>query len=161
MGIKGYPTGESDEELCDWVDVIVAQTRVKPLLATYSFTPRDAFGSTAMLGPVPIYFCDTSGECEALADKLQNSNKRCLLMGLACEEQQERSGGPLLKPSIQTCGMVATHCMPCCVHHDVHAQLDIGSGVFQPSLKAQAQGWITVQLRSKWLWSWFSWIFVR
>ena len=56
-----------------------------------------------------------------------------------------------LKPKILTDGGPwARHNMPCAVHPDEHAVLQLNTGVFQPSWKAQYEGWILVKV-PKWL----------
>ena len=51
------------------------------------------------------------------------------------------------KPTIITDGGPwATHDMPCCVYEDEPAVLQIITGVFEPSWKAQREGWELVKV---------------
>ena len=47
---------------------------------------------------------------------------------------------------------LAKHNMPCAIHPEEHAVLDTGSGVFEPSWKAQEEGWALVQIRPGRMW---------
>lgn len=55
----------------------------------------------------------------------------------------------LLKPEIIDLGIAALHNMPCAVYTEQHAVLDMKRGVFTPSWKAQAEGWVLVQTKSR------------
>lgn len=48
-------------------------------------------------------------------------------------------------PNIEFHGPTATHDQPCAVYHDQPAVLDMNKGVFEPSWKAQADGWCLVK----------------
>lgn len=52
-------------------------------------------------------------------------------------------------------GLVADHNMPCIVQNGVYrdvepAVIDLNSGIFHPSWRAQRDGWFLVRARSKW-----------
>lgn len=52
-------------------------------------------------------------------------------------------------------GLVATHNMPCGVMNGVYrdsesAVIDLSSGVFFPSWRAQRDGWFLIRARSRW-----------
>lgn len=57
---------------------------------------------------------------------------------------------PLLAPTVECHGPFATHNMPCSVHQDEHAVLNCNTGVFRPSWKAQASGYMLVKV-PRWL----------
>lgn len=51
-----------------------------------------------------------------------------------------------MKPNIEYHGPCAEHDQPCAVYyHTEPAVLDMNTGVFQPSWKAQADGWALVR----------------
>lgn len=57
---------------------------------------------------------------------------------------------PLLKPSYFEIGMGYEHDMPCAIYSNSdHAILDTSCGVFQPSWRAQKEGWNLVQAKTK------------
>ena len=57
----------------------------------------------------------------------------------------------LMKPKVTTDGGPwAEHNMPCAVRHDEPAVLDMNTGVFKPSWKAQREGWMLVKV-PRWL----------
>jgi hypothetical protein len=52
-------------------------------------------------------------------------------------------------------GLVAIHNMPCMVQNGVYreiepAVIDLNSGIFHPSWRAQRDGWFLIRARSKW-----------
>lgn len=51
----------------------------------------------------------------------------------------------LHKPTIEFHGPVADHDQCCPIIHDEPAVLDMDTGVFQPSWKAQRMGWALIQ----------------
>jgi len=61
--------------------------------------------------------------------------------------------GKLLKPTVEYHGPIAEHDMPCAVYQDHPAVLNCNSGIFQPSWKAQKEGYMLVK-SPKWL-RWF------
>lgn len=51
-------------------------------------------------------------------------------------------------------GPWATHNYPCPVYQDLHAIINLNSGVFTPSRKAESEGWRLIQVKGwfkKWL----------
>ena len=62
----------------------------------------------------------------------------------------------LLKPTIDSWGIYATHNMPCCVYRDEPAVIVMGEGVFIPSHKARREGWMLVKVPK-----WLKWFFKR
>lgn len=48
-------------------------------------------------------------------------------------------------------GPWAKHNFPCPVLRNRHAVLNLGTGTFHPSWKAQEDGWTLIQVRWKWL----------
>lgn len=60
------------------------------------------------------------------------------------------------KPNIETHGPVATHDQACCVYHEhlEHAVLNLSTGVFEPSWRAQHHGYHLVHANNpfkRWL----------
>lgn len=53
-------------------------------------------------------------------------------------------------PKIRVLGPAAEHDQSCAVLHGAKAVLDMDSWVFQPSWRAQADGWHLVQARTSW-----------
>lgn len=57
---------------------------------------------------------------------------------------------PLRTPNIDSDGMVAFHDQACPVfYHEQKAVYGCNDGLFQPSWKAQKEGWIMVQCKTK------------
>ena len=56
-------------------------------------------------------------------------------------------------PTIDVYGPVATHDMPCavCYHPPEPAVYDLNNGTFQPSHRAQFDGWILVKCEKRWM----------
>lgn len=60
----------------------------------------------------------------------------------------------LMKPTVETDGGPwATHDMPCAVYQDKPAVLDLSTGMFHPSWRAQEEGWMLVRVPrwAKWI----------
>ena len=60
--------------------------------------------------------------------------------------KKEIEENPLLKPAVFTDGGPwAEHNMPCCIHRDKPAVLNLNTGIFEPSHKAQEEGWMLIK----------------
>lgn len=57
---------------------------------------------------------------------------------------------PLHAPTLDSDGMVAFHDQACPVYHQEEKSVyDCNDGIFQPSWKAQQEGWIMVQAKTR------------
>lgn len=64
--------------------------------------------------------------------------------------REELKQTPILKVSYAEYGMVFEHNMPCCVHSlTERAVLNCNTGNFQPSWKAQTEGWRLIQAKTR------------
>ena len=53
----------------------------------------------------------------------------------------------LMKPTVETDGGPwAIHDMPCAIYQDKPAVLDLNTGMFHPSWRAQEDGWMLVKV---------------
>ena len=61
------------------------------------------------------------------------------------EKNREGKRMKLLRATVKTDGMGCSHDMPCAIHKDESAVLQMNHGVFTPSWKAQQEGWMLIK----------------
>jgi len=91
-----------------------------------------------------------------MSEKTENTTRSPFELEMD-KARKEIKANPLLKASVFTDGGPwAEHNMPCCVHRDEHAVLNLNEGIFVPSDKARKEGWMLIKPPA-----WVKWLLVE